>query len=233
MQLIPVCIGLSYFTHPSAVWSGRAWMTLILLLAWAARLMHNYVRRERWVFGHREDWRFSDMREKFGGWWWFISFFAVSGAQHPMLVGMTLPLAVTMLDPNPSPLGLTDAVALTVCCCGLTVGAIADNQLWAFMNRPDKSTRLLLDTGLWRFSRHPNHFGEQLWWVGLALFAVGQGQWWALAGVAFNHPLDTFVTLPLIEERMLKRRERRALYAAYQERTSLIVPMPVAKAHAL
>ena len=159
IQLIPVCIALAYFTHPSAVWSGRAWMTLILLLAWATRLMHNYLRRERWVFGDREDWRYSDMREKFGGWWWFISFFAVSGAQHPMLVGMTLPLAATMLDPNPSPLGLSDVVALTVCCCGLAVGAIADNQLWAFMNRADKSD-LLLDTGLWHCSRHPNHFGE-------------------------------------------------------------------------
>jgi protein-S-isoprenylcysteine O-methyltransferase Ste14 len=60
--------------------------------------------------------------------------------------------------------------------------------------------------------------------VGLALFAVGQGQWWVLAGVLYNHPLDTFVTLPLIEARMLKNERRKDQYEQYQRETPLIIP---------
>ena len=50
-------------------------------------------------------------------------------------------------------------------------------------------------------------------------------RWFIVFGVAFNHPLDTFVTLPLIEGRMLRRKERVAAYRAYQQRTSLLVPL--------
>ena len=100
---------------------------------------------------------------------------------------------------------------------------------------------LILDTGLWRYSRHPNHFGEQMWWIGLLCFAAAAAGgfrafaarpegWRAAFGVAFNHPLDTFVTLPLIEGRMLRRSARAAAFRAYQQRTSLIVPMPVRSA---
>merc|ERR1711988_1012070 len=83
------------------------------------------------------------------------------------------------------------------------------NQLHAYMNMKDKP--LLFETGLWKYSRHPNHFGEQTWWIGLLCFAVaaagGVGNFaacgsycWAVAlGVVYNHPLDTLVTLPLIE----------------------------------
>jgi len=101
-----------------------------------------------------------------------------------------------------------------------------------------KNKPLLLETGLWKYSRHPNHFGEQIWWVGLLLFGVAASAesnngifsittWWPIAfGVCFNHPLDTFVTLKLIEDRMLRRPERAEIYKKYQERTSLILPLP-------
>ena len=75
-----------------------------------------------------------------------------------------------------------------------------------------------------------------LWWVGVLCFAVaaaggaaafasaGAHAWAVGFGVAFNHPVDTLATLPLIEGRMLRRPERAALYKAYQQRTSLLVP---------
>jgi hypothetical protein len=91
------------------------------------------------------------MRERFGVLWPFISFFVVSLAQHAMLVGMTLPLAACMLDPAPAPLGIWDALAITCCCVGLVVGAVADTQLWEYMNRKDTSTDLVLKKGLWRY----------------------------------------------------------------------------------
>lgn len=229
-QIIPACIACFYFTHPTAVYSARALTTFILLLVWACRLMYNYVRREECQFGAREDWRYSDMRTRFGKSFSIVSFFAVSVAQHPMLVGMTLPLCATCLGTS-EPLSVLDVVAFFCCAAGISIAHIADAQLFAYMakgaNKP-----LLFDDGLWRYSRHPNHFGEQLWWIGLALFGVSAtgGAVWPLLGVLYNHPIDILATLPLIEERMLKRPERHHLYKAYQARTSLVVLWPP-KAH--
>eukprot|EP00966_Prymnesium_polylepis_P011356 261620-Prymnesium_polylepis.1 len=144
-----------------------------------------------------------------------------------------MPLQPAMAASSAS-LNAFDALAASLCVVGICVGLVADNQLYAYMQQPDK--QLLLETGLWRYSRHPNHFGEQTWWVGVLCFAVaaagglsgfvaGGAPCWAVAfGVCFNHPIDTLATLPLIENRMLRRPERAALFRAYQQRTSLLVP---------
>jgi len=231
-QIIPVSIAFFYYTHPnSTAGTGgagewRAHLTLFLVLLWASRLMHNYLRREEWEFGAREDWRYADMREQYGRWWWAMSFLTVSLAQQPMLVGLTLPLVGAMHSSTP-----LQALDLLACCCclgGIAIGFSADNTLYAYMQLPCDKKPIVLDWGLWRYSRHPNHFGEQLFWVGLFLFSLSAtAYWWPFFfGIAFNHPLDIFVTLGLIEERMLKRPERREAYKAYQQRTSYILPLP-------
>jgi steroid 5-alpha reductase family enzyme len=242
-QLLPMCISIFYFLHPSAtlVVDGenshhpRAILTLGLLLLWAFRLLHNYFRRENWHFGEREDWRYAEMRKNHGIFFTVSQFFVVNLAQHGMLVGLTLPLSRAM-ESSGSELNWIDCVAFLFCSAGIVIGFFADNQLHAYMNMKNKP--LLLETGLWKYSRHPNHFGEQIWWVGLLLFGVAASAesnngifsittWWPIAfGVCFNHPLDTFVTLKLIEDRMLRRPERAEIYKKYQERTSLILPLP-------
>ena len=86
-QLLPTSIALFYYSHPHAAASPdghhpRALLTLVLVLVWAARLLHNYLRREQWRFGEREDWRYADMRAAHGRWWLVSQFFAVSLAQR-------------------------------------------------------------------------------------------------------------------------------------------------------
>ena len=246
-QLLPMCMSVFYFLHPNAnevdlqgsagtQHHPRAVLTLCLVFLWGFRLLHNYFRRENWHLGVREDWRYAKMREKHGSMWIFTQFFAVSLAQHGMLVGLSMPLSEAMKSSGSPFGGWMDIIATLLCCCGIIVGFIADNQLYAYMNLKNKP--LLLETGLWKFSRHPNHFGEQTWWLGLLLFGIsssmsGEMNEWSLTsfwpicfGVCFNHPLDTFITLPMIEKRMLHRPERAEIYKDYQKRTSLIVPYP-------
>ena len=229
-QLIPVCIAFFFFTHPDA--SGvaatrhpRSWLLLGGILTWAARLMHNYLRREEWQFGGREDWRYADMRQAHGRWWMVSQFGAVCLAQHAMLVGLTLPLAPAM-SADGAALNAVDVIACTLCAAGIAIGYVADKQLHTYMQFDRSKKPLVLDTGLWRYSRHPNHFGEQCWWIGVLLLGLSSHSHshYIAFGVLFNHPLDTFVTLRLIEDRMLRRPERVRAFRAYQERTSLLVP---------
>lgn len=188
-------------------------------------------RRERWAVGRQEDWRYADMRRRFGRNWSWISFFAGYIAQHPMLVGLTLPLypafGLDLQDPLP-PFSVMDWAAFVVCAAGISVGFVADNQLFAYMKanatRSSDEKLKVLDSGLWALSRHPNHLGEQLFWVGLLLVALGQGATWCAFGVLYNHSIDTFVTLHLIEGRMLSQNDRAAEYRRYMERTPILVP---------
>jgi len=228
-QLIPMSITMFWYTHPDASAADarhpRAQLTMALVMLWGVRLLHNYFRREEWNVGKFEDWRYADMRRAHGKAWIVTQFFAVSVAQHGMLVGLTMPLQSSMALSSAS-LNWVDGLALFVCLLGIFIGWLSDNQLREYMLKKDRP--LLLDTGMWKYSRHPNHFGEQTWWVGLLLFSVAAtGTWWpSCIGVLYNHPLDTFVTLPLIEERMMRRPERAALFKRYQECTSLILPLP-------
>ena len=81
----------------------------------------------------------------------------------------------------------------------------------------------ILDQGVWRLSRHPNYFGEQLFWWSIAGFGVVCGAPWVVAGTALNSCVLAAVTV-MTERRMLAVAERRAAFEAYRRRTSVWVP---------
>ena len=90
--------------------------------------------------------------------------------------------------------------------------------------RAPEDKLLILKTGLWKYSRHPNHFGEQLWWVGLAFFALASKHNWLFLGFVFNHVCEYLATLPLIEKRMMKNPNRVVAWKQYCKVTPLIIP---------
>jgi steroid 5-alpha reductase family enzyme len=114
----------------------------------------------------------------------------VYAVQHAMLVGLLLPwqpIATSSL-----PWTWLDTVATIASTSGLLIAWLADNSLHRFVSSKmrswaqDRRGEDVLRTGLWGICRHPNHFGEQLWWWGAALFAVAVGGRWTLMGTAFN-----------------------------------------------
>lgn len=81
-----------------------------------------------------------------------------------------------------------------------------------------------MDTGLWKYSRHPNHFGEQLFWVGVAFYAIATKWYWLALGFVFNHVCDTVGTLPMNEKKMAENPERAKEWEEYKKVTPLLVP---------
>ena len=76
-----------------AVQSMRGDVAMALTFIWGIRLTYSYFRREEWKFGTREDWRYTKMAIDYGRpLWYFMSFLTVGIAQHPMIVGISLPL---------------------------------------------------------------------------------------------------------------------------------------------
>ena len=245
---IPVMI-LHYCTsHPRAdADPTRQFFMIALVWFWSLRLTHSYFRREEWLVGHSEDWRYSDMRKDLGGHWWWISFFAVYFIQQLMLVGLCLPMFGVFFARFYGAAALPwshawDTPAALMCLVGVLIAFVADTQLYEFVTANKRrvangaSRVLVLETGLWRYSRHPNHFGEQLWWWGVALLgisAVPQQLGWVAMGTLFNSALMLKVTW-LVEARMVKDSARAAAFQAYARRTSMWLPCPPSKdpAHA-
>jgi steroid 5-alpha reductase family enzyme len=225
--LLPLFLAGFYLAHPLAKPDpARAALALAVLAVWSLRLTRNYFRRERWRFGFREDWRYAEMRRASRHFWW-QQFFVVHAAQQLLLVGLTLPFwAIAFRAP---PVGPADVAAAALALAGIAIASVADRQLDRFMR--DNIARaargepkiLLLDRGIWRTSRHPNYFGEQLFWWSLAGFGLVCGEPWVTAGAAFNNAVLAGVTV-MTERRMLDAPERTDLYAAYRRRTSAWIP---------
>lgn len=143
------------------------------------------------------------------------------------LLGVCLPAYV--VHSVDKPLNVWDFVAVLVSVCGIIVAYFADSQLHDYVSRNEKlqelgkPVALNLDEGLWHYSRHPNYFGEQLWWWGLVIFAWNLGQGWTFVGALVNSLCLAYVT-GLVEERMLKKKHRAEAYRHYQKTTSVWIP---------
>jgi steroid 5-alpha reductase family enzyme len=230
--LLPPLLVFLYASNPLArITQPRSAVCLSLVCIWCCRLTHSYFRREEWKFGQREDWRYTKMAKENPKYWWFFSFFAVGLAQQPMLVGVSLP-AYSVHFVQAEWNGV-DTLACVVAVAGLLLAGVADNQLRVYMlenerrrnANPPEAKKMLLNTGIWRYSRHPNYLGETLWWLGFGLFAVRLGQWWMLCGWVINTATLITVTF-MTENRMLKNwdGERAELYRKYRNETSAWFP---------
>jgi steroid 5-alpha reductase family enzyme len=225
--LLPPLLALFYIAHPLAdPDETRATLSIAILLIWSLRLTWNYFRRERWRFGHREDWRYAKMRLERRH-FWLEQFFVVQATQHLMLVGLSLPFwAIAFRNVA---FGALDVACFVLAAVGIAIARAADNQLDRFMlenearrTRGEPKIRVL-DQGIWRASRHPNYFGEQLFWWSIAGFGVACGEPWVAIGTAFNSVVLAAVTV-MTERRMLAVPERREAFEAYRRRTSVWVP---------
>jgi len=197
---------------------NRGTLVLCLVTLWAARLgYHLYVRSRR----EGEDPRYTAMRTAGGRLFPLISLFTIFWFQAFLLWVISLPILGSIA--SQAPLGFFDVFGTIVFLVGLTIESVADNQLALFRVAPANKGHVL-DTGLWRYSRHPNYFGEAVLWWGLYLIAVGAEAYWTIVGPALiTFLLLRFSGVPMLEDGL---RASRPGYSEYIKRTSSFVPWP-------
>jgi len=193
----------------------RGWTAMTLLTIWALRLCIHITARNH---GAPEDRRYQKIRANNQPNFEWKSLYIVFLLQAGLAWIVALPLMATR---GASGFGLPDAIAIVLIAFGFLFEALADWQLVRFKAGPDSSGRVL-DTGLWRYSRHPNYFGECVAWWGFGLLGCAAGAWWSLASpllmtvlllkVSGITPLETDIG------------ERRPGYARYVRETSAFVP---------
>jgi steroid 5-alpha reductase family enzyme len=197
-------------------------LMLAAVALWALRLFAHLM--PRFLTHKEEDPRYQAFREKYGPerYWW-VSFFQVFLLQGTLALRVSAPLQVAGSASLPDPIGFWDILGVSIFVIGTATEAIADHQLNTFRadSSPDKPS--VLDTGLWRYSRHPNYFGNALLWWGLGLMALDQPWGWlALLGPALMSFLLVKVSGVALLDAQLSR--TRPGYKEYMARTSGFVP---------
>jgi steroid 5-alpha reductase family enzyme len=202
---------------------GDDWRSLLLALMttiWGLRLSL-YLLWRNW--GHGEDRRYVEMREYRGNNFWWMSLFSVFLLQGLILLFVSLPLQAAAVHDLNTPLGLTDIVGLVLWGIGLLFETVGDWQLARFKADPANKGRVM-DRGLWRFTRHPNYFGDICVWWGLYVVAFGAGGWWTVLSPA----VMTFFLMRVSGVTLLEKTivDRRPEYADYIKRTNALFPGP-------
>lgn len=209
----------------SAAWLNRPADVRTLLLVvltgiWGLRLSLFLLWRN---WGHGEDRRYRAMRERQGARFWWVSLFTVFLLQAVILWFVSLPIQVVAAWQNAAPLRWLDGLGVLLWGVGFAFETIGDWQLARFKSDPANQGRVM-DRGLWRYTRHPNYFGDCCVWWGIYLVAAAGGAWWTV----FCPLVMTVLLLKVSGVSLLESTitERRPEYAAYQARTNAFFPGP-------
>ncbi|MFY0652246.1 MAG: DUF1295 domain-containing protein [Cyclobacteriaceae bacterium] len=210
---------MTYYLNSTENFSERSIMVSILLAIWGLRLSVFLLIRNR---GHGEDFRYKQFRREYGpDRYWWISFFQVFLLQGVLMSIVALPmLAITMGDGDQG-LTLLDFAAGLIWSIGMTFEAGGDYQLALFKkNNTDKDK--VLNTGLWKYTRHPNYFGDALVWWSYGLFGLISGSYLCLLGPLLMTLLLIKVSGVSLLEKTLKSSKPK--YQEYIEKTNAFFP---------
>lgn len=211
---------LSFALAPDGALSRRQ-LVLVLTTIWGLRLgTHLLVRNT----GRDEDFRYAAMRKAWGHGFGMKSLTRVFLLQAVLMWMVSFPVQAAMRSATPATLGLLDKLGILVWAFGLFFETVGDLQLSRFKKDPANADRVM-DRGLWRFTRHPNYFGDACVWWGLWLIALSvPGGFWSIVGpITMTVLLTSASGVPMLERTI---GERRPGYDEYVRRTSAFLPRP-------
>ena len=196
--------------------SDRASLLLVLVGLWAVRLFGYLAWRKR---GEPEDYRYQAMRRRAGSSFALRSLVVVFWLQGLLAWIISAPLLSAAHYGGD--LGLLDYVAIALWAVGLYFETAGDLQLARFKSDPASKGKVM-DRGLWRYTRHPNYFGDFTVWWAFGLVALAAGGWWSLFGPLLMSVLLLKVSgVALLEKKLESSREG---YREYAQRTNAFFP---------
>lgn len=203
----------------SGGFEDRKALIAILVTLWGMRLSL-YLSRRNW--GKGEDPRYGQWRQKSGERFWWVSLFKVFILQAVFLWTISLVLQFGQFSSEPARLGWLDLLGTFIWLVGFFFEAVGDWQLARFKSNP-ANKGLVMDRGLWAYTRHPNYFGEFLiWWGFFVITFSSPDNWWTvISPVIVTFVLLKMTGIPLTENATKKSRPG---YEEYVKRTRAFVP---------
>jgi steroid 5-alpha reductase family enzyme len=226
-SVIPPFILLFWIWKQDFIFTGPVSLLIFAMLFWSIRLTTNWIKT--WEGLHHEDWRYVDMRKNLGSSFEFLGNF---GGIHffPTLIvffccmpmGVALQLQEFMPDTN-----MQAYAGFFICILGVLYEIISDAQLHRFREE-NPHQKGIIETGLWNYSRHPNYYGEILFWWGIFLFGnsylsqtEGLGLSYLILAPIVMTLMFWYASIPWIEIKILRTRPA---YKDYQQRVHILFP---------
>jgi len=196
------------------------WVLPCLVTFWGLRLSGYLAWRNH---GQPEDYRYRQMREKWGDAFWWVSLLTVFGLQGVVMWVVSLPIQTGIGRDGAAASWLT-LLGVVLWAIGFCFEAVGDWQLARFKSNPSNKG-VVLDKGLWRYTRHPNYFGDFLVWWGLFSVAWSLGApWWTVVSPATMSVLLMYVSGVTLLEKSLTA--AKPTYQTYVQQTNAFFPGP-------
>ena len=215
---ILICV----FLYITQAHSSVTLLLYILVTLWGTRLcLHIYGRNKN----KKEDFRYQQWREQWGNTFYWRSYLQVFLLQGIILLIIISPVLFAAVNASSQ----WNVFTITGLCCwivGFYFQSVADHQLSVFVKQR-KDNNEIMQTGLWRFSRHPNYFGELMMWWGIYIMIIPNpgSIFYILSPLTITFLLLFVSGIPMLE----KKYESNVAFKAYKKRTSALIPLPPLK----
>jgi steroid 5-alpha reductase family enzyme len=198
---------------------GRKILITALVAVWGLRLSL-YILWRNW--GEGEDYRYRTWREESEGRFWWTSFFRVFLLQGVVMWLVSMPVLAAQYYETPDNFTVVDFLGVLVWGIGFLFESVGDLQLAVFKSNPENKGKVLR-SGLWRYTRHPNYFGDAMVWWGHFIVAAAtvNGLWTVFSPVVMTFLLLRVSGVALLERKQTKTKPE---YRDYVESTSAFVP---------
>ncbi len=213
-----IIVNAFYFFSSEAI-NIRQIVLFVMVAIWGLRLSIYLAWRN---IGKGEDFRYREFRRKFGvkNYWW-ISYFQTFLLQGILMWIISVTLYGVSLSSNETSLNIIDFIGILIWMVGFIFEAGGDFQMAKFkMNLLNKGK--VLNTGFWRFTRHPNYFGDAAVWWGYGLLCIASGSPWYIIGSIIMTLLIIKVSGVALLEQTLKNQKPE--YSAYIQKTNSFFP---------
>lgn len=206
------------FTEDFGSW--RLILISILIAIWGLRLA-GYLGL-RLVSKKEEDFRYQEFRRKWQPNFLFKSFTRIYILQGFLMLLICSPVIMVRFATYNPPLGLLDYVGVAVWIVGFFFETVGDIQMHLFKSKPENKGKIMT-SGLWRFTRHPNYFGEiAMWWgIGIIGLSSAAGPLTFSGALLITYLLIYVSGIPMLE----KKYENNPEFQEYAKRTSVLIPM--------
>jgi steroid 5-alpha reductase family enzyme len=207
-----------YFALTPDGFAGRKWLLSLLVTVWGLRLSL-YILYRNW--GKGEDFRYRKWREEAGGSWWWRSYLKVFLLQGLLMWIISAPLLAAQRGATPDRITVLDWAAVALWGIGFFFEAVGDLQMTRFKANPANKGKVL-NTGVWRYTRHPNYFGDATqWWAYYLMAAAAGGFWTVFSPIIMTLFLLRVSGVTLLEKTLTVTKPQ---YREYIETTSAFIP---------
>ena len=207
---------LTLLAYHYEVFTSPVILMLIAIWVWGFRLTANWA----YTFPnlHHQDWRYAQLRSENPGKWQLVNFMGIQFMPTVIVFLAMLPaFYIVRIDMDAN---VFTYIGYIICIGAALLQLISDTQMHRFRKN---NTGKVCNTGLWKYSRHPNYLGEILFWWGIfiMLLSIAPNYWWTGIGALTNTFLFTFISIPMMEKRQLANKPE---YAEYAKNTPVLIP---------